>query len=139
MASVGLGNNVVVVLHVGGTKASGIKLRLKREPRSCKSWFPACNVLPNEEPIDTALRKKFKETGLTLTVDYLTMLSGALVRVPLPDGKLQHVYVYSASVRVPYVNANLRTQAKIEHASQSTLHHDGSCFVPTTIGIDGLT
>jgi hypothetical protein len=39
MASVGLGRYVEVVLHVGGTKLSDIKLVLHREPRSGKTWF----------------------------------------------------------------------------------------------------
>jgi hypothetical protein len=37
MASVGHGRYVVVVLHVGGTKLSKIKLVLQREPRYGKS------------------------------------------------------------------------------------------------------
>jgi hypothetical protein len=41
MVSVGLGHYVVVVLHVGGSKASDIKLVLYREPRIGKT-FVSC-------------------------------------------------------------------------------------------------
>jgi hypothetical protein len=41
MAFVGHGDYLVAVLHVGGSKASHIKLVLQREPRSGKTWFPA--------------------------------------------------------------------------------------------------
>jgi hypothetical protein len=37
MASIGPRNYVVVVLHVGGSKAHGIKLVLQREPRTRKT------------------------------------------------------------------------------------------------------
>jgi hypothetical protein len=37
MGFVGLGNYVVIVLHIGGSKASHIKLVLKREPRYNKT------------------------------------------------------------------------------------------------------
>jgi hypothetical protein len=48
MAYVGHGRYVVVVLHVGGTKLSDIKLVSQREPRSGKTWFPAGSVSANE-------------------------------------------------------------------------------------------
>jgi hypothetical protein len=83
MAYVGLGNYVVVVLHVGGSKASYIKLVLKRERCSGKTWFPAGSCLPKEEHVDGAFRELFAENGLILTVDYLTRLSNNHVRVPL--------------------------------------------------------
>jgi ADP-ribose pyrophosphatase YjhB (NUDIX family) len=75
-----------------------------------------------------AVRELFEESGLTLTVLYLTMLSGAYVRVSLHEDKRQHVYVYSVSALVPYMNARLRTPAKVEHATNnhSTIPHDGS-------------
>jgi hypothetical protein len=78
-----------------------------------------------------------------LTVDDLTLLTGAPARVFLLLGeKHQHVYVYSAYVPFPYVNANLRTPAKVEQAvvAQSTIHYyDGSHHAdPTTVDIDGL-
>jgi ADP-ribose pyrophosphatase YjhB (NUDIX family) len=79
MASVGHGRYVVVVLHVGGTKLSDIKLVLKREPRSSKSWFPSGSVTANEEHVDFAVRELHVETGLILTPDDLTLLSDAPV------------------------------------------------------------
>jgi hypothetical protein len=39
MASVGLGRYVVLVLRVGGSKLSDVKLVLQREPRSGKTRF----------------------------------------------------------------------------------------------------
>jgi 8-oxo-dGTP pyrophosphatase MutT (NUDIX family) len=100
MASVGPGRYVVVVLHVGGTKLSDVKLVLQREPRTGKTWFPAGSVTANEEPVDAAVRELHEETGLILTPDDLTLLRGAHVRVALPEGQ-QLVYVYSASIHVP--------------------------------------
>jgi hypothetical protein len=39
MASLGRGHYVVVVLRVGGSKISNIKLVLQCEPRFGKTWF----------------------------------------------------------------------------------------------------
>jgi ADP-ribose pyrophosphatase YjhB (NUDIX family) len=112
MASVGLRRYVVVVLHVGGTKLSDIKLVLQLEPRSGKTWFLVGSVTTNEEPVDAAVRELHEETGLILTPDDLTLLSDAHVRVALPIGQ-QLGYVYSASVPVPYVTTHLRTLAQL--------------------------
>jgi 8-oxo-dGTP pyrophosphatase MutT (NUDIX family) len=57
MAFVGPGHDVVVVLHVGGTKLSGVKLVLQREPRTGKTWFPAGSITTNEEHVDAAVRE----------------------------------------------------------------------------------
>jgi 8-oxo-dGTP pyrophosphatase MutT (NUDIX family) len=57
MAYVGHGCYMVVALHVGGSKFADIKLVVKREPRSGKTWFPAGSVSSNEEPIDAAVRE----------------------------------------------------------------------------------
>jgi 8-oxo-dGTP pyrophosphatase MutT (NUDIX family) len=57
MASVEHGHYVVVVLHVGGSKALDIKLILQRKPRSKKTWLHAGSILPNEGPLDVALRE----------------------------------------------------------------------------------
>jgi hypothetical protein len=57
MAYVGPGRYVVVVLHVGGSKASDIKLVLQREPRFGKTWFPAGSILPNAEHVDADVRE----------------------------------------------------------------------------------
>jgi ADP-ribose pyrophosphatase YjhB (NUDIX family) len=65
-------------------------------------------------PIDAAVRELFEQTDLTLILDDLAILSGAVVRVPLSDGKHALVYVYSDYVLVPYVNANLRTPTKVQ-------------------------
>jgi 8-oxo-dGTP pyrophosphatase MutT (NUDIX family) len=113
MASVGPGRYVVVVLHVGGTRLSDIKLVLQREPRYGKTWFLAGSVSTNEEHVDAALRELHEEIGLILTPDDLTQLSKAPVRVALHVG-LQLVYVYTASVPVPYVTTHLRTHAQLE-------------------------
>jgi 8-oxo-dGTP pyrophosphatase MutT (NUDIX family) len=139
MASVGPGRYVVVVLHVGGTKLSDVKLVLQREPRTGKTWFPAGSVTANEEHVEAAVRELREETGLTLTPDDLMLLSDALVRVALPAGQ-QLVYVYSASVPVPYVTSHLRTPAQLEQAviSLSTINPDGSYVVPETLDIGGV-
>jgi 8-oxo-dGTP pyrophosphatase MutT (NUDIX family) len=84
MASIGLGHYVVVVLHVGGSKASYIKLVLQREPRIGKAWFHAGSILPNEEHVDVVVRELLEETGLTLSPHGLAFLSDAPVRVELP-------------------------------------------------------
>jgi hypothetical protein len=54
MACVGTVNYVVVVLHVGGSKASDIKLVLQREPRTGNIL-----ILPNVELVDVTVRKLF--------------------------------------------------------------------------------
>ena len=139
MASVGPGRYVVVVIHVGGTKLSNVKLVLQREPRTSKTWFPVGSVVANEEPVDAAVRELHEETGLTLTPDDLTLLSDAPVRVALTDGQ-QLVYVYSASVPVLFATSHLRTPAQVEQAdtAQSTINPDGTYVVPESINIDGL-
>jgi 8-oxo-dGTP pyrophosphatase MutT (NUDIX family) len=141
MASLDLRNYLIVLLPVGGSKALDIKLVLRREPRNGKTWFLAGSTLPNEAFVDDAARELFEETGLTPTVDDLTLLSGNHVRVPLPVGQHQLVYVFSAWVHVPYVNVNLRTPAKVEHpaTAQSIVHLDGSYVVPYIVDIDGLS
>jgi ADP-ribose pyrophosphatase YjhB (NUDIX family) len=112
---------------------------LQREPRNGKTWFPAGSVTANGEHVDAPVRELHEETGLTLTPDDLTLLSDAPVRVALPEGQ-QLVYVYSASVPVPFVTSHLRTPAQLEQAvtAQSTIYPDGSYVVPETLYIGGL-
>jgi hypothetical protein len=62
MAFVGPGHYVVVVLHVGGSKASDIKLVLHREPRNDKTWFLAGSILRNEEHVDAVVCELLEET-----------------------------------------------------------------------------
>jgi ADP-ribose pyrophosphatase YjhB (NUDIX family) len=119
MASVGPGNCVVVVLNVGGTKALDIKLVLQRETQTRKYWVPAGFVLLKSMPLDAVERELFQEAGLIVTVDDLTLLSGAVVRVPLHARKDQLAYVYTASVHTPHVNAYLRTPAKVKHVAMA--------------------
>jgi hypothetical protein len=69
-------------------------------------------------------------------------LSDAPVRVALPEGQRRLVYVFSASIPIPYVTAHLRTPpAQLEQGvpAQSTINPDGSYVVPATIDIDGLS
>jgi ADP-ribose pyrophosphatase YjhB (NUDIX family) len=140
MASVGPSRYVVVVLHVGGSKLADIKLVSQREPGSGKTWFPAGSILHDEEHVDAAVRQFHEEISHILTHDDLTLLSDAPVRVAVPDGQ-QLVYVYSASVAVPYVTTHLRAPAQLEQAvtSQSTNNPDVSYVVPEKIDIGGLS
>jgi ADP-ribose pyrophosphatase YjhB (NUDIX family) len=78
MASVGPERYVVVALHVGGTRLSDVKLVLRREPRTGKTWLPAGSITANEGPVDAAVRELHEETCLILTSDDLTLLSDAL-------------------------------------------------------------
>jgi 8-oxo-dGTP pyrophosphatase MutT (NUDIX family) len=77
----------VVVMPIGGSKASNIILVLYREPRSRKTWFLAGSILPNEELVNVAVRELFEENGLSLTVDCraraCTRAGGAERGVPL--------------------------------------------------------
>jgi 8-oxo-dGTP pyrophosphatase MutT (NUDIX family) len=86
MASLGHGNYIVVVLLVRGSKASDINFVLQREPRNGKTCIFAGSILPNETHVDDAFSGLFEETGLTLFVDDLALLSDNHVRVPLPVG-----------------------------------------------------
>jgi 8-oxo-dGTP pyrophosphatase MutT (NUDIX family) len=79
MAFVGHDNYVMVVLPVGGSEASGIKLVLQREPRIGRTWFLAGSILLDEDLVDAAVRELLEETSLTLTHDDLTLLSNNLV------------------------------------------------------------
>jgi hypothetical protein len=69
------------------------------------------------------------------------LLSDAPVCVALLERQRQDVYVFSASVPIPYVTVNLRTSANFEQVviAQSTVNPDGSYVVPATIDIDGLS
>jgi 8-oxo-dGTP pyrophosphatase MutT (NUDIX family) len=62
MASLGPRNHVVILLAVGGSNASYIKLVLQREPRNGKSWFLANSNLPDEEHVDAIVRELHEET-----------------------------------------------------------------------------
>jgi 8-oxo-dGTP pyrophosphatase MutT (NUDIX family) len=118
MASVGRGRYVVVVLHVGGSKLANVKLVLQCEPRSGKTWFPAGLISSDDEHVDADVRELHEETSLILTIDDLTVFSDAPVRIALPV-RQQLVYVYSASVLVPYVTTHLRTLAQLAQAVTS--------------------
>jgi 8-oxo-dGTP pyrophosphatase MutT (NUDIX family) len=87
--------------------------------------------LPNEDLANSVVRELLEETGRTLTVDDSTLMTIACVRATLHGDKFQRVYVYSASVLVPYMTASLRTPTKVEHtvSSQSTIHHDGTSVI----------
>jgi 8-oxo-dGTP pyrophosphatase MutT (NUDIX family) len=91
MASVRPGRYVVVVLHVGGTKLSDVKLVLQCEPRIGKTWFPVGYVTANEEHVDADVRELYEETGLILTPDDLTLLSDA----PMFEKNAQRVLFFS--------------------------------------------
>jgi hypothetical protein len=62
--SLGPRHYVMVVLHVGGSKASDIKLVLQRELRSGKIWFRAGSIIPNEEHVHVVVRELHEEIGL---------------------------------------------------------------------------
>jgi ADP-ribose pyrophosphatase YjhB (NUDIX family) len=94
MASIGYGHYVVVVLRFGGSIASNIKFVLHREPRTCEIWFLVGSVFPNEEHVDAVVRELHEETCLVLTLNDFTVLSDAMVRVALPKGQRQLVYVF---------------------------------------------
>jgi hypothetical protein len=114
MAYVGYGYYVVVVLHIGGSKASDIKLVLQREPRTGKTWLFACSILPNEEHVNVVvLELLIEETSFTLSLDDFTLLSDAPVRVALHEGQHRNVCVYSAFVPIPYVSTNLRDHVEL--------------------------
>jgi 8-oxo-dGTP pyrophosphatase MutT (NUDIX family) len=83
----------LVVLAVGGSKAFGIKLVVQREPRHDKKMFLAGSILPSKLLVDAAVRALFEATGLTLTVDNLTLFSGNHVHVPMPTAQYQLVHV----------------------------------------------
>jgi hypothetical protein len=61
--------------------------------------------------------------------------------VSLHEGERQLVYVFSASVPVPLIAANIRTHAKLVQAitTHSTINHEGTYVVSATIDIGGLS
>jgi hypothetical protein len=77
MAFVGPTRYVVVVLHVGGTKLSDIKLVLQREPRFGNTCFPIGSVTANDEHVNAADRELHEENDLILTPDDSILLSDA--------------------------------------------------------------
>jgi hypothetical protein len=99
MACLGPGNYVVILPNVGGSKASYIKLVLKREPRTSKAWFLVGSILSHEEYVDVVVLELHEVTGLTLTLDVLALLSINPARVSLPEAKHQLFYVLSAFFR----------------------------------------
>jgi hypothetical protein len=131
MASLGPGSHGTVPSYRHLPIVNTVQVKLGFLP------VPFCN----EAPVDAAVRELFEETGLTVTADDLTLLRGDLGRVPLPVGQYQLVHVFSASVHVPYVTSNKRTQAKVEQGvtAQSTVHPDSSYVVSTTVDFGGLT
>jgi hypothetical protein len=58
----------------------------------------------------------FSKTGLTITVDDITILSDRAIPVALPDSMTQHIYAYIGYLPAPYVTIKLRTSTKIEQA-----------------------
>jgi 8-oxo-dGTP pyrophosphatase MutT (NUDIX family) len=101
MASVGPGHYVVVVLHIGGSKASDIKPVLQREPRTRKTWFHAGSILPNEEHVDVVARELLEETGLTLTHNDLTRLSVLRFASRYPKGNVSLFTSFRRLFRFP--------------------------------------
>jgi 8-oxo-dGTP pyrophosphatase MutT (NUDIX family) len=101
MASIGHGIYVVVVLTVGGSKTSCIKLVSQREPITGKTRLHVGSNLPNEELVDGAVRELREETGLALIYHDIPLLSNNPVRV------------FSAYAPVPFAEANIRTLAKL--------------------------
>jgi 8-oxo-dGTP pyrophosphatase MutT (NUDIX family) len=85
---------VVVVIHVGGSTASNIRLVLQRESRTSKTWFLAGSILPNEEHVDAVVRELLVETGLTLRLHDLTLLRDAPVRAALLERQRQVVNIF---------------------------------------------
>jgi hypothetical protein len=135
MASLGIGNYVVVVQRVGGSTASCIKLVLQREPRTCKTWFTVCSICLakslSTRPFTNCLRKIASPCPSTI----LRCGVAIMFECPSLHARKSHlIYVFLAFVHVPYVISNLRTPAKVEHAVT-----DGSFVVSTTIDIDGLS
>jgi ADP-ribose pyrophosphatase YjhB (NUDIX family) len=115
---------------------------LQREHRTSKTWFLAGSNLLNEEHVDAAIRELFEESGLSLTVEDLTRLSGDHARVSLPSRQYELVHVFSAYVHVMYAFANLRTRTKvIVHAviAKSIAHLSGTYVVLAIVDIDGLS
>jgi hypothetical protein len=140
MASNGHASYVVVVLLTRSPNTTDIQLVLQREHRTGEARYLDGNVLLNDELADVAARELFEETGMTLTVDGLTLLHGEEIHVPLPDSKAQHLYVYDASVHVPYVASHLCISTKVKEVAlpKSTVRLDGSYVVATLIAIDGV-
>jgi hypothetical protein len=57
MVAVGPCNYVVILLNVGGSKVSDMKLVLQREPRTRKTWYHDGFVLHDDEHVDAAIRE----------------------------------------------------------------------------------
>jgi hypothetical protein len=129
MASLGPGNYSVVVQPAGGSKASYNKFVLQHEPCDGKTWFLAGCIFPNEVLVDAVVRELFEKKSLTLTA---TMYAYRTVQHQL-------VHVFSTSVHVPYVTANLPTPTKVEQVvnAQSIVHSEGTYTVPSIVDIDG--
>jgi hypothetical protein len=117
-ASVGIGNYVVVVLHVGNLNASDMKFASQREPpvnRYSLIHFLSVNSCLMRS-MSTLPFVNCSKTCLTITVDDITILSGRAIPVALPDSETQHLYVYIVYLPAPCVTTKLRKSTKIEQA-----------------------
>jgi hypothetical protein len=79
-----------------------MEIVLQREPRFNRTRFHAGLILLNEGTADASICELIEKTLLTLTIGDLTRLRNNHVRVQLHAGKLKLVYVFAASVPVPY-------------------------------------
>jgi hypothetical protein len=131
----------VILLYVGGSKASDIRNILKLKIRIGKTKYCVGLILHDEEDVDAAVCELNEKTCLILSPDDLTLLDNNPFRVSLPEARHQLVYVFTASVPVPFVSASTRTPSiPIQVVStHSRINPDGTYVVPFTIGIDDLS
>jgi hypothetical protein len=83
MASLKLGNYVVILVLVGSASAGDVQFVMQCDAKSGEVWFLTCRILPNETHVVAAARVLLRETGLQFSRDDLQLVRDEVVSITL--------------------------------------------------------